>query len=286
MANSYGYFWNSDGGDRVYDADSFAEWLQKFFTTGVFTGELEVTADGSSMDVAVATGYVNIKGKTKIFDSSTTLTLDTADGTYDRIDNIVVECNYSDREITIKAVSGTPAATPVAPTPTRDASAYQLVIAQVTVPAGAVVVSQANITDTRTDSDLCGVVTGTVTEIDFSQITAQFQAYYAQFQQDNLDDFNTWFQQMKDQLSQDAAGALQEEIDILNMGANSGQNKTTVFNADGSITETWTLDNSYKVTVFNADGSITETYYSALGVAQWTKTTVFNADGSITETVS
>lgn len=285
MANSYGYFWNSDGGDRTYDADSFGEWLQKFFTTGVFTGDLAVTADGTDMSVTVATGYANIEGKVGIFDSTTSITLATADGTYDRIDNIVVECNYSDREITIYAVEGTPASSPVAPDVTRDDSAYQLVIAQVTVAAGAVTISQADITDTRTDSELCGVVAGTVTEIDFSEITAQFEAYYEEFKESNLEDFNTWFEEMKGQLSEDAAGALQEEIDILNMGANSGQSKTTVFNSDGSITETWTQDNSYKVTVFNSDGSITETYYNSLDVVQWTKTTVFNSDGSITETV-
>ena len=39
MANAYGLFWNSVSSDRVYDADSFAEWLNKFFTTGVFNGE-------------------------------------------------------------------------------------------------------------------------------------------------------------------------------------------------------------------------------------------------------
>lgn len=58
-------------------------------------------------------------------------------------------------------------------------------------------------------------------------------------------------------------------------------NKTTVFNADGSIVETNT-DGSKTTTVFNEDGSITETVVCD-GVT-YEKTTVFNADGSITET--
>ena len=58
--------------------------------------------------------------------------------------------------------------------------------------------------------------------------------------------------------------------------------KGTVFNADGSITETG-ADGSTKVTVFG-DGVITETY-TAGGVTA-TKTTTFNADGSITESVA
>ena len=68
------------------------------------------------------------------------------------------------------------------------------------------------------------------------------------------------------------------EIDSLLQGFVA---KETVFNADGSITETG-ADGSTKVTVFG-DGVITETY-TAGGVTA-TKTTTFNDDGSITEAV-
>ena len=60
--------------------------------------------------------------------------------------------------------------------------------------------------------------------------------------------------------------------------------KTTTFNENGNITETFT-DGSEKVTVFNSDGSIVETLTDAKGKVT-TKTTTFNADGSITEEVS
>lgn len=63
------------------------------------------------------------------------------------------------------------------------------------------------------------------------------------------------------------------------------KSSTTIFNNDGSITETF-LDNSYKTTVFNSNGSITETYYNSLGIVQNTKQTVFNNDGSITVTLT
>ena len=54
----------------------------------------------------------------------------------------------------------------------------------------------------------------------------------------------------------------------------------TVFNEDGSITET-NADLDTKVTVFNPDGSITETFTSeGISIA---KQTTFNADGSISE---
>lgn len=68
-----------------------------------------------------------------------------------------------------------------------------------------------------------------------------------------------------------------------NMMALQGfQAKRTVFNADGSITET-NSKGEILTTTFNADGSITETF---VGEKTITKTTTFNADGSISEVIS
>lgn len=58
--------------------------------------------------------------------------------------------------------------------------------------------------------------------------------------------------------------------------------KTTVFNADGSITETNGSGHTL-TTKFNSDGSITETF---VGQQTLVKTTTFNADGSIKEVIS
>ena len=56
----------------------------------------------------------------------------------------------------------------------------------------------------------------------------------------------------------------------------------TVFNDDGSITETNSKGETL-TTVFNTDGSITETF---VGEKTITKTTTFNADGSVSEVIS
>lgn len=57
------------------------------------------------------------------------------------------------------------------------------------------------------------------------------------------------------------------------------QAQNTVFNPDGSITETNGL-NQTKTTTFNSDGSVTEKF---VGDKTITKKTKFNSDGSITE---
>lgn len=200
MANEHGLFWNSQNGDRIYDANDFSEWLKKFYTTGVFNGDLEVTAAGG-MTVSVSSGYVNIEGKVKFFSTPTTLTLATASGTHGRIDTVVAECNYTDREIKLKVVTGTYSISPTATAPVRTAAAYQLVLAQIDVAAGAAEITQKNITDKRMDSNVCGLVTGTVSQIDFSTVKAQF---------------DSWFDDVKGTLDTDAAGNLKNQIDAIN----------------------------------------------------------------------
>ena len=59
----------------------------------------------------------------------------------------------------------------------------------------------------------------------------------------------------------------------------------TVFNADGSITET-NGKGEVLTTVFNNDGSITETFVGVVGTKTITKTITFNSDGSITEVIA
>ncbi len=242
MANEHGLFWNSQNGDRVYDANDFSEWLKKFYTTGVFNGDLEVTAAGG-MTVSVSSGYVNIEGKVKFFSTPTTLTLATASGTYGRIDTVVAECNYTDREIKLKVVTGTYSTSPTATAPVRTAAAYQLVLAQIDVAAGATEITQKNITDKRMDSNVCGLVTGTVSQIDFSTVKAQF---------------DSWFDDVKGTLDTDAAGNLKNQIDDINDKLGSTDISSI---GDGTETSAIAKNASDISTLNNGLANIAETWY-------------------------
>lgn len=163
MSDDKGLFWNSQGGDRLYDADSFEKWIKKFFTTGVFSGDLEVTA-GTGMSVSIASGYVNVNGKIKLFEDDTVLTLSMADSTNPRIDTVVIERNDNNREITAKIVMGTPSAIPAPVAPIRTDTVYQLVVAEIYVAAGVTQILNSNITMKKSDPTLCGIITGTVAQ--------------------------------------------------------------------------------------------------------------------------
>lgn len=246
----YALFYNSQDNDRVYDADSFSDWLKKFFTTGVFEGDLQVQAT-EGMKITVGEGYANIEGKVMLWKKPTVLDVATANATFDRIDTVVVERNDSERNFFLKVITGGASSTPEPTAPVRGGGVYQLVLAEIHVKAGATAISQANITDKRANANVCGIVAGAVKQIDFSQIQAQYDAYmkdrraqidadYATYKEkvdkkeaesanalkkhlatleenEGLQEqaFTTWFNSIKDQLSTDQAGHLQNQLDSL-----------------------------------------------------------------------
>ena len=221
--SNYPFFYNSVSGDRVYDADSFSDWLKRFFTTGVFNGEFLVT-EGGGMTVAVSGGYVNIGGKVQTFDP-TTLTLSAASSNLYRRDAIVVERNDTDRDFYLKVVAGTNAsseAAAAAPAPVRTTTVQQIVVAHILVAPGATAIHQPDITDTRFDADICGIVAGTVDQMDFSGFEAQFQ---------------DWFDNVKDTLSDDAAGHLLALIEATNAEIGDTPMGTEATTLTGAIAE-------------------------------------------------
>ena len=216
IAKEYGMFFNSNNNDRTYSADSFETWLKPFFVTGVFNGGLQVTAQSEpDMTVNVSAGYANLNGKTAYWDEDNTMTLETASGVYNRIDTIVLRRDNTNRVISIEVVTGVASANPQPTPPVRNGDIYELVLAQIVVGVGVTEITPAKITDTRMIRSLCGYVAATVEEIDFEQIKNQFDAWAAEYQEETEEDFTDWFNAIKGQLSEDAAGHLQLEIDAI-----------------------------------------------------------------------
>lgn len=224
---TYANFYNSDNNDRVYDADSFSEWLRPFFKNGVFNGELQVVAD-SGMNVKVRTGNAYIDGKMKNFENETTLTLEKASANSTRIDSVVVRRNDTERDFSILVAKGSTSA----PDPVRQEGIYDLVLAHITVGASVTEIKQANITDTRMNADLCGWVVTNIDEIDFSQITSQWSDYIANFEAEQLQAFQTWFDTIKGQLGSDVAGSLQTQINNINSDLSSLQSTVSTNTSD------------------------------------------------------
>lgn len=209
MAIRSGFF-NSVGGDRKYDARRFAEYFATFIGNGVFpnpSSNLQVMAN-NDMTVTVSAGKAWINGYILINDDDYILNIEPADGVLNRIDRIVVRYDVVDREIKVAVKKGVYASTPIAPTLQRSADGYELAIANVLVGKGVISVSQADITDTRLNDELCGVVSGVVEQVDtttlYNQYTQGFEGSKRQFEQE----FNSWFNNLQDLLDENTVGNL------------------------------------------------------------------------------
>jgi hypothetical protein len=185
------YFYNSIDNDRTYDSSSMENWLKKFFTTGVFKDDYAVVA-GSGMAVSVGSGYANINGKVAMSDADASLDLATASGTLNRIDSIVLRRDDTNRLCSLVVIQGSNASTPTPPDIIRANGIYDLRLANIYVKAGAIKITQAEITDMRAYSE-CGIVASTVTQMNFSQFAAQFSSYFDQFKDNKEVEITTWF---------------------------------------------------------------------------------------------
>ena len=192
-------FFNSVAGDRKYKAEDWADYFAAFIGNGIFpfpaVGLQAVAND--TMGVIVGAGKAWINGYYYRNTNDLIVAIGTADGVLSRIDRIVIRWDLTAREISIQVKAGTPSETPSAVALQRDADIYELAIADVLVSAGATIITQANITDRRTDAALCGLATGFVEQIDATALFAQFTAQ-----------FNTWFSGIQETLGEDVAGNL------------------------------------------------------------------------------
>lgn len=203
MAKEKYFPFRSVSGDRKYSAEDWATYFAQFIGNGVFyssADKLKVTEyDGMKVKVHKGAGF--IAGRMYLLEEDTTITLEMADGVLNRIDRIVLRCDYDNRLMTITAKKGSYSENPTAPELTRGAGVYELALADVYVAAGAVTITAANITDQRFNTSLCGIVTGLVEQADTEEIFSQFQAA-----------FEEWFEYVKAVLDEDATGNLLKQI--------------------------------------------------------------------------
>jgi hypothetical protein len=160
-------FFNSSSGDRVYDAADFAAYFGSLVSNGIFyvnTSNLQVTPT-TGMTVSIAAGSAWINGYRYENTEALNKTLSTANGSYPRIDRIIIRWSLLNRSITAAVLTGTAASSPIAPALTRSTDVYELCVAEILVPQAATSITSGNITDTRLSSSLCGTVNSLVTAV-------------------------------------------------------------------------------------------------------------------------
>lgn len=151
-------------------------------TSGVYSAEEDYTVTpGGGYTVKVSGGRAWVHpakyvGYSIIKQEPDTMTLPLADAQRPRIDRVVLRYDAAARKSYLLVLEGTPASTPTAPAISRTNLLYDLCLAQITRPAGSTAITAGNITDTRLDESLCGVMSDGVTRIPTDQLLKAAQA--------------------------------------------------------------------------------------------------------------
>ncbi|MFQ9272222.1 MAG: phage baseplate protein [Faecalibacterium sp.] len=166
----------------TYDADDASGYLATRLS-GVYSAEEDfaVTAQGGlSVQVSAGQAWVRparFKGRSIIMEQPTTVVLTEADPVRSRIDRIVLRYDAAAKKTRLQVLEGVPnSAGPAAPAITRTELIYDLCLAEIKRPAGSTAVTAADITDTRADETVCGVMRDGVTGIPTAQLQTQAKA--------------------------------------------------------------------------------------------------------------
>ena len=231
-------FFTSLNGDRRYKSSDFAEYFKTFIGNGVFPNpstNLQATAN-EDMTVTILPGYAWINGYMYANTDSLNLIIENSDSVLNRIDRVVVRLDFLNREIKTYVKKGSFATSPIAPNIQRDADVFELAIADININAGAIKIIQSDIKDLRLNKEVCGIVKGTIDEIDTTTLYKQLEAYIEEKSLDMqtwinqakdffTNDFNTWFDSIKGALDGDVAGNILNKIsDLENLILNKTSN--------------------------------------------------------------
>ena len=169
-----------------YYADDASGYLATRLS-GVYSADEDfaVTANGG-LTVTVSAGQAwvrpaRFRGRSIIMEQPETVTLTAADAVRSRIDRLVLRYDAAARKTSLQVLEGTPdSASPTAPEITRTALVYDLCLAEIRRPAGSTEITAADITDTRADEAVCGVMRDGVNGIPTAQLQAQALAIMTQ----------------------------------------------------------------------------------------------------------
>ena len=169
----------------TYSAEDVATYLCTR-TSGVYAKDsnFAVSITGTRQ-ITIAPGlawinYDDFKGVSVCSREDTVLTVPDADNTLNRVDRVVLQFDTSSNLTAIRLKTGTPAVAAQPPAILQNHNQYELGLCTVSVPAGSSVITAADITDTRADEAVCGVMRDGVTGIPTAQLQAQALAIMTQ----------------------------------------------------------------------------------------------------------
>ena len=213
-------FFNSVNGDRRYNANEMSALFDGIINDGIFANigtAFSVTAEsGNTVKIGIGRAWFNSAWVYN--DSVLPITMEDSEILLDRYDAVVIEVDHSEavRKGDIKIIKGSPSSTPQKPTMKHTLDVHQYPLAYVYRMAESASISQSDITNAVGTSE-CPYITGILQVQNIDNIVVQWQTefteYFSQFKELQNEDWENWYQNKKDQLSEDAAGNLQLQLD-------------------------------------------------------------------------
>lgn len=192
--------------DRQYDAEDFTNFFKAFYTDGVFVktmSDLQVQQqDSANWSVKVKAGSGFIQGKMFTLEHDKTFVPTTTSSL--RTDFVVVELSQQTRDIKLKYIEDEELL--------NLAGEFILVLAKIQLSSEDLKITQSHIKDFRGDIDFCGMVSHTISSLNFSNFYTELDSFIRREEQQ----FYEWFEHIKDNLTNNQAGNLQNQIDSLN----------------------------------------------------------------------
>ena len=150
MTKTYFPF-DSGAGASSYE-DSWRKMASLWRPTGVIEAKsyaMAPYADSTGMQVKVKSGVAWIEGHYFETDQEYIIPISSSDPINPRIDYLVVRLDRTANTIDFAVLTGTPEASPVAPTLTQDVTTYEMPLAKITVATAVATISNAACADAR-----------------------------------------------------------------------------------------------------------------------------------------
>lgn len=283
--------------DREYEASIFRNYFGKFLSTGVYFGlynnygdySMKVVAD-TGLNVKVTKGCGLIKGADYNLKNDTVLSINMPIGA-SRKDMVVVRLDdkLEVRKTKLYVKEGT--ATDFA-TLERTTDVYEICLAKIVVGDRVLEVTVDDITDTRRDAELCGIVTSLI-DIDIQDVLDDITAKKDKFFEDLdieteeektafFNGLEAWFQSLQDILDENTAANL---LNLINANTQAINNNTQTITANTPVYYTLTLlttnwvQNGEKYEYTVEDESITEDHHITCNMSIENQEKLANAEG-------
>ena len=208
--------------DRTYNDRDFATFYKNLFRDGVIApvaDSLRVKSNpNGGMRITVSSGAAILDGYQFLNTEEVSLVVPVASTTQDRTDSVVVRHDVSAREITLVYKKGDTRVE-------QSDAVFELQLATIKVPRNGAMIYAENITDTRADEKVCGY-SSPYEKVSVSGLESQYQDMlertFVDFQNSSSEDlhilqtdFQNWFNNLQDQLTENQAGNLQNQLDGL-----------------------------------------------------------------------